>query len=166
MRKSASSAWAEPTRARSLIAARTVGAISLLVIGGIHYQQYRYALYSVIPTIGPLFIVNFLSATALGLFLLAPFKSRLGHPGELLDQFAALAGVGVAASGLAALLISEHTLLFGFMEHGYRFVIVLTIASEAMAIAMLTLFLVRARSHARTDKAAPRHERPGDPIAH
>ena len=92
MRKSALSPWAEPW---SLSAARTVGAISLLVVGGIHYQQYRYALYSVIPTIGPLFIVNFIAATVLGLFLLAPFKSRLGHLGELLDQFAALAGVGL-----------------------------------------------------------------------
>ena len=28
--------------------------------------------------------------------------------------------MGVAAGSLAALLISEHTRLFGFMEHGYR----------------------------------------------
>jgi hypothetical protein len=74
MRKSTLSAWLEPNQARSLIAARTVGAVALLVVGGIHYQQYRYALYSVIPTIGPLFIVNFIAATVLGLALLAPFK--------------------------------------------------------------------------------------------
>jgi hypothetical protein len=134
------------TRSRSLTATRTLSAVALLLIGGIHYQQYRYAFYSVIPTIGPLFIANFVAATALGLFLLAPVKSRLGHVGKLLDQLAALAGVGVAAGGLAALLISEHTPLFGFMEHGYRFVIVLTITSEALAIAMLTLFLIRSRT--------------------
>jgi hypothetical protein len=166
MSKSASSSRVEQNRSWSLIAARTIGAISLLVIGGIHYQQYRYALYSVIPTIGPLFIVNFITATALGLLLLAPLKSRLGRRGELLDQLAALAGVGVAASGLAALLISEHTLLFGFMEHGYRFVIVLTIASEAVAIATLTLFLIRARTHVGVGRPAPQRDRPGDPIAH
>jgi hypothetical protein len=74
MRKSTLSAWLEPNQARSLIAARTVGAVALLVVGGIHYQQYRYALYSVIPTIGLLFIVNFIAATVLGLALLAPFK--------------------------------------------------------------------------------------------
>jgi hypothetical protein len=157
MRKSQLSTWLKPNQARSLAAARIVGAVSLLVVGGIHYQQYRYALYSVIPTIGPLFIANFIAATVLGLFLLSPFKSRLGHLGELLDQVAALAGVGLAASGLAALLISEHTLLFGFMEHGYRFVIVLTIAAEAVAIATLTLFLVRARSQARSAGAGARH---------
>jgi hypothetical protein len=130
---------------------RRLGAITLLLIGGIHYQQYHYAFYSAIPTIGPLFLLNFIGATALGLFLLAPGRSRLGRLHTLLDQLAALAGIGLAASGLAALLISERTPLFGFMEHGYRFVIVLTIASEAVAIGLLTLFLgaARARAHER-----------------
>ena len=118
------------------------------MIGGIHYQQYHYAFYSAIPTIGLLFLLNFIGATALGLVLLAPGRSRLGRLRELLDQLAALAGIGLATSGLAALLVSEHMPLFGFMEHGYRFVIVLTITSEAVAIALLTLFLVRARSRA------------------
>jgi hypothetical protein len=130
-----------------LTASRTLGAIAVLVIGGVHYQQYRYAFYSVVPTIGPLFLANFVGATVLGLALLAPGKARLGRLGSLLERLAALAGVGLAASGLVALLVSEHTPLFGFMEHGYRFVIVLTITSEAVAIAMLTLFLVLARLH-------------------
>jgi hypothetical protein len=134
---------------RSLTATRWLGAIALLVVGGIHYQQYRYAFYSVVPTIGPLFLANFVGATALGLIILAPFKSRLGRLGQLLEPMAALAGLGLAASGLAALLISEQTPLFGLMEHGYRFVIVLTIASELATIALLTLFLVRARFHLR-----------------
>ncbi len=145
---------AERTRTHSLTAARTLAAIALLLIGGIHYQQYRYAFYSAVPTIGPLFLVNFIGATMLGLFLLAPGKSRLGPLGSLLEQLAALAGIGLAASGFAALLISEQTPLFGFMEHGYRFVIVLTITSEAVAIALLTLFLAGARSHSQGHGAA------------
>jgi hypothetical protein len=160
---------AERTHNRSLTATRILGAITLLLIGGIHYQQYRYAFYSSVPTIGPLFLANFIGATVLGLFLLAPGKTRLGRLGNVLEQLAALAGIGLAASGLAALLISEHTPLFGFMEHGYRFVIVLTITSEAVAIALLTLFLVRARSHAHGPGAALSQKRPaarptGDPI--
>jgi hypothetical protein len=150
---------ADRTRSRSLTAARTLGAIALLLVGGIHYQQYRYAFYSVVPTIGPLFLANFAGATALGLFLLAPGKSRLGRLGARLEQLAALAGVGIAASGLAALLISEHAPLFGFMEHGYRFVIVLTIGSEVAAIGLLTLFVVAARSHANRRRAALTHRR-------
>ena len=78
---------------------------------------------------------------------------------------AALAGIGVAAGGLAALLISERTPLFGFMENGYRFVIVLAIASDAVAIAMLMLFLIRARTGTGSPGAAPSRERSGVPPA-
>src|ERR1700733_9698177 len=137
---------ADRIRDPSLTVTRTLGAFALLAIGGIHYQQYHYAFYSSIPTIGPLFLLNFIAATALGLFLLVPVRSWLGRRRKLLDQVAALAGIGIGAGGLAALLISEHTLLFGFMEHGYRLVIVLTIASDAIAIATLMLFLIRTRT--------------------
>src|ERR1700677_3296196 len=151
---------AELTRNRSPTATRTLAAITLLLIGGIHYQQYHYAFYSAIPTIGPLFLLNFIGATALGLVLLAPGRSRLGRFRKLLDQLAALAGIGLGASGRAAALISEHITVYGFMEHGYRFVIVLTITSEAVAIALLTLFLVCARSRAHERGAAPTRKRP------
>jgi hypothetical protein len=137
-------------------ASRTLGALALLLIGGLHYQQYQYDFYSAIPTIGPLFLLNAISGTALGLYLLAPVRSRLGRRGKLLDQFAALSGIGVAAGGLAGLLISEHTPLFGFMEHGYRFVIVLAIAADAAAIVLLTVFLVRAQA---SSPAFPRRRR-------
>jgi hypothetical protein len=68
-------------------------------------------------------------------------------------------------------LISEQTLLFGFMEDGYRFVIVLTIASDAVAIATLMLFLIRTRTGPRTPTTASRPERSdmppaGEPINH
>ena len=152
---------ADQTRTRPLTGARTLGALALLVIGAVHYQQYRYAFYSSIPTIGALFLVNFLSATALGLFLLAPVRRWRGRAGDVLHEVGALAGIGVSAGGLIALLISEHTPLFGFMEHGYRFVIVLAIASDAAAITALTLFLIRARAGARRHAGA--HESPGRP---
>jgi predicted signal transduction protein with EAL and GGDEF domain len=150
---------AERTRNRFLTATRTLAGITLLLIGGIHYQQYRYAFYSAIPAIGPLFLLNFISGTALGLALLVPGKSRFGRLGNPLEQLTALAGIFLAASGLGALLISENTPLFGFMEHGYRFVIVLTISSEAVAIVLLTLFLVLARFRAHGRGAAPTQRR-------
>jgi hypothetical protein len=167
---------AEQTRSRPPAGARILGAFALLVIGAVHYQQYRYAFYSSIPTIGALFLVNFLAATSLGLLLLAPLRSWLGRAGGTLHDVAAVAGIGVAAGGLVALLVSEHTPLFGFMEHGYRFVIVLTIASDAAAIAALTLFLIRAHAGARRPDAAhpppcrppnreTRNQRPAAPAA-
>jgi hypothetical protein len=122
------------------IATRTLGALALLVVGGVHYQQYRYDFYSAIPTVGPLFLANFVAATALGLFLLSPLRAS-GRVGTTLDGVAALAGVGVAAGAFVGLLVSEHTPLFGFTEHGYRFAIVLALVSEAVVMAMLGLFL-------------------------
>jgi hypothetical protein len=154
---------AEQTRTWPPTIARVLGALALLAIGALHYQQYRYAFYSSIPTIGALFLANFLAATALGLLLLAPLRSWVGRPGKVLERLAALAGVGVAAGGLIALLISEHTPLFGFMEHGYRLVIVLAIAFDAAAIAALTLFLIGTRAGARRPGTAHEHEPPGRP---
>jgi hypothetical protein len=155
----------ESTHRRGLTVMRLLGALALLVIGGLHYQQYRYAFYSSIPTIGPLFIVNFVSATALGLLLLTPIRSRLVRRGRLLHQLAAVGGIGVAGGGLVALLISERTPLFGFMEHGYRFAIVLAIVSDAVAIMTLALFLLCARTgrHVSPTVRSPKNPRPVAP---
>ena len=136
-------------RIRALRVARTIGAIALLVVGGVHLEQYTAAHFSVIPTIGPLFLVNFIAATSLGLLLLIPIRRSARRGRLLFDSLAALAGIGVAAGALAALLISEHRSLFGFMEHGYRLEIVIAIASEAVAIVSLVVFLAVAdlRAH-------------------
>ena len=156
---------AERTRTSSITATRTLGAIALLVIGGVHYQQYHYDFYSAIPTIGPLFLLNFISGAVLGLFLIVPVRPTLRGRGRLLDQFAALAGIGVAAGGLTGLLISEQTPLFGFMEHGYRFVIVLAIAADAAAIVLLTLYLIAAGARVRLPFTARVNPRSGTPAA-
>ena len=55
---------AHPHRSWAL-AARYAGALALLAVGLVHLQQYL-KLYSEIPTIGPLFLLNFAGATALG----------------------------------------------------------------------------------------------------
>jgi len=52
----------------------------------------------------------------------------------------------VAGGALVALLVSEHTPLFGFTEHGYRFAIVFAIVCEAVAVVSLTSLLVINRS--------------------
>jgi hypothetical protein len=127
-----------------LTVTRTLGGLALLVVGGVHFQQYRYEFYSSIPTIGPLFLVTFVVATTLGLFLLVPIRRSSGRLRALVDEVAALSGAGLATGAFVGLLISEHTPLFGFMEHGYRFAIVLALVSEAVASALLTLFVVRA----------------------
>ena len=48
------------------LAARVLGALSLLAVGAVHLQQY-FELYYDIPTIGKLFVLNFVGATIVGL---------------------------------------------------------------------------------------------------
>ena len=89
---------AERTHNRSLTAMRTLGAITLLLIGGIRYQQYRYAFYSSVPTIGPLFLAELHRRDGAGPSpLLASGKTRLGRLGNVLHRLVAFAGIGLAA---------------------------------------------------------------------
>jgi hypothetical protein len=140
-------------RAMALPAARAAGAVALLVTGGVHYEQYTVAHFSVIPTIGSLFLLNFIAASVLGLILLLPIRRTAGRARLLSDAAAAMAGIGVAAGALTALMISEQTPLFGFTEQGYRLEIVIAIVAEAVAIASLGFALVCLRGRIRAVRA-------------
>src|SRR3954462_8937767 len=100
------------------MAVRVLGALALIGSGVVHIQQF-FSLYSTIPTIGTLFVLNFAGATAIGLGLLAPVERLLGRWGRAALSLLLLGGVGLAATAFVFLLISEHTPLFGFMEPGY-----------------------------------------------
>ena len=101
------------------LAARVLGALAVFAVGAIHLHEYD-TLYSAIPTIGTLFVLNFAGATAIGLGLLLPLGAIFGpRRGGALTALLALAGVGLAATAFAFLTISEQTPLFGFMEPGY-----------------------------------------------
>src|ERR1700750_203827 len=135
---------------------RLLAAISLLAVGGVHIQQYFGADYRVIPTIGPLFLLNFVGGTVLGLYFLIPISRQAGRVRLLVDAVAALAGWFLAAGALVGLLVSEHTTLFGFIEHGYRFAIVFAIVSEAVAMIALAILIVDSRVGA-SRRHGPRH---------
>src|SRR5579864_3264292 len=102
------------------ISVRVLAALLLIFVGLDHYYEYSVDDYKVLPTIGTLFLLNFISATAIGLILLAPLDRILGRFGKIVLPLAALSGFGIAATSLIALLVSEHTPLFGFMESNYR----------------------------------------------
>jgi hypothetical protein len=126
---------------RARLAARALGAILLLFVGADHYYEYSVDHYSVVPTIGTLFLLNFISATAVGLLLLAPLDRVFHRFGGAVLQIAAISGLGIAATSLAALLVSEQTKLFGFMEQNYRPAILVALASEAAAAVCFVLLL-------------------------
>ena len=121
--------------------ARYLGAISVLLVGVVHAQQYYDAYFSVVPTIGTLFLLSFVGAGAVGTTLFAPLR-RFGRAGEAILALAALAGIGIALGTLVSLLISEYTPLFGFMESGYRLAVVLTLLFDVMTTAFLGLFVL------------------------
>jgi hypothetical protein len=123
------------------VAARVLGALSLLSVGAVHLQQY-FDLYSDIPTIGTLFVLNFVGATIVGLGLLAPVERLLGRFGNAAVALLALVGIAQAATAFVFLYISERTPLFGFQEPGYDPTAILTSrVSEVATVVFLGVFL-------------------------
>jgi len=123
-------------------AARYLGALALLAVGIDHIEQYYVDFYRAIPTIGTLFVLNFISALVVGLALLTPLRWIPPRVRDRLLTLLAISGIGIAAGTLAGLLVSENGGLFGFMEVGYRGAIVLSIAFDVATVALLVAFLV------------------------
>jgi hypothetical protein len=122
--------------------ARYLGAVSILVVGAIHAQQYYDAYFSYVPTIGTLFLLSFIGAAIVGVVLLAPVRKLGRRLGDLILALAALGAIGIAVGTLVSLLVSEYTPLFGFMESGYRLAIVLTLLFDGLTTAFLGFFLL------------------------
>ncbi|MGZ6671045.1 MAG: hypothetical protein ACXVFM_01700 [Solirubrobacteraceae bacterium] len=107
-----------------------------------HLQQYL-ELYSAVPTIGTLFVLNFAGATVIGLALLAPIERVGGRLGGGAVALLAAGSVVLAVAAFVFLLISEHHPLFGFMEPGYDpAAITAARVAEVAAVALLGAFLV------------------------
>lgn len=124
------------------LAARAVGALAVLATGAVHLQQFL-RLYSEIPTIGTLFVLNFAGATLIGVVLLAPVEHVSARYGTALVGVLSLAGIAVAAGAFVFLHISERTPLFGFMEPGYDpAAIAAAQAAEITAVVALCASLV------------------------
>jgi hypothetical protein len=122
--------------------ARYLGAVSILVVGAIHAQQYYDDYFRVVPTIGTLFLLSFIGAGVVGAVLFAPVRRIGERPGDLILSVAALGAIGIALGTFASLLISEYTPLFGFMESGYRLAIVLTLIFDVLTTVFLGVFLL------------------------
>jgi hypothetical protein len=140
-RSAGSARRARGGRPRLWLAARVLGALSLLAVGAVHLQQY-FELYSSIPTIGTLFLLNFVGATLVGVGLLAPLERLLGGLRGATLALLALAGIVQAATACVFLFISERTPLFGFMEPGYDPGAILTARiAEAATVVFLGAFM-------------------------
>ena len=129
---------------------RWLGALALLSVGIDHLYEYYGRDYQAIPTIGTLFVLNFVSALLVAVGLVAPLRRVAGRlTARLVDLFA-LSGIGIACGTLAGLLISEERPLFGFREFGYRSEVVISIGLDVATVVLLATFLaLRMRSHSR-----------------
>src|SRR5262249_31391886 len=108
----------------------------------VHAQQYYDAYFSAVPKIGTLFMLNVIGAGAAGLVLLAPVGLLRARLADSILVLAALTGIAVSVGSLVALVASEYTPVFGFMESGYRLAIVLSLLFEGIATILLAAFLV------------------------
>ena len=121
--------------------ARYLGAVSILLVGAVHAEQYYEDYFSVVPVIGTLFLLSFTGAAAVATVLFLPVR-RLGRrAGDLILSLAAVGAIGIALGTLVSLLISEYRPLFGFMESGYRLAIVLTLLFDVLTTVFLGVFL-------------------------
>ena len=122
--------------------ARYLGAVSILLVGAVHAQQYYDAYFSFVPTIGTLFLLSFIGAGVVGIALFAPVRLLGQQVGDTILALAALGAISIALGTLVSLLVSEYTPLFGFMESGYRLAVVLTLLFDVLTTAFLGFFLL------------------------
>jgi hypothetical protein len=121
---------------------RALGAAATLLVGAVHLQQY-VALYSSVPTIGPLFVLNFAGATVIGVGLLAPVERLARRFGGAAVALLAAGGILLAATSFVFLAVAERTTLFGFMEPGYDpTAISAARVSEIAAVVLLGAFVL------------------------
>lgn len=121
------------TADRTSTALRLLGAALVLVVGGVHLQQY-YELLRFVPTVGTMFLANAVGAVVVAGLLLTRYR-----------VLGALAGIGLALGSIGALAASRYVGLFGYTEPTLRDPVALSLAAEVAAALVLGAYLVRQR---------------------
>jgi len=136
-------------RSRNTVAqlALHAGALSLLVVGADHLDEYALNNFSTVPTIGTLFLLNFIAATIVGAGLLLPWQRMTKRFADPVEMLFALSGIGIAAGSLIGLWISETSGLFGFTDYGFRATIVVAMVAELSTLVALSVYLSLGQWH-------------------
>jgi hypothetical protein len=109
-------------------AVRLAAAALLLVIAGVHFQQYVQFM-SHVPTVGVLFLLNAAGGAGMAVAL-------LGRD-ERIRGLSAVGGIGLAVGSLVCLVISLASSFAGFHEPSLRLPIVIAIVAELIALPAL-----------------------------
>ena len=96
--------------------ALVLGAAGVLATGADHLYEYWANQFSTVATIGTLFLLNFISATLVGLALLLTLRRLVPRHARSLRALLAVGGIGIGAASLLGLWISEASSLFGFTD--------------------------------------------------
>jgi len=107
---------------------RYAAIVAVLLVGGIHLQQYDSILKDV-PTIGTLFILNAAGAAGIALAIAGLRGRALALP--------ALGGIALAGGAIVSVLIARYSAIFDYSEPTYRAAVVLSLAFEVGAVAIL-----------------------------
>ena len=113
---------------------RRIGALLMVVVGGVHFQQY-VDFMSEVPTVGVLFLLNAAGGAGLVFALLSSDRviGALAMSGSLALAIGSLVSIGVALGGS----------FFGYQEPTLRLPIVIAIVSEVLLIGVLIAPLIR-----------------------
>jgi hypothetical protein len=138
----------------------------LILAGGyVHFCLYRRG-YRFIPKIGVSFLLQSASSAILaGALLVRGGRIRLGRRSMALAQLTRLSAIGLSVGTLAALAVA-HTPggLFKFREIGLRPApqTLIAIVVESLAVLLLAVAIVLARTTARNQTVAAAIESPSD----
>lgn len=121
------------------------GALGVLATGADHLEEYSANHFSTVPTIGTLFLLNFIGSLVIAAGLLVPLRGMAPRSVRLVRMSSALAGISLAAFSLIGLWISETSSLFGFTDSGTRPAILAAIAAEVFTVVFLSAYLALSR---------------------
>ncbi len=123
---------------------RQIAALLVLVIAGVHFQQY-VDFMSEVPTVGVLFLLNAAGGAALLLAMLSGDRpiALLAMLGSLGLALGSLVSIGIALHGRFLGIVLDGS-FFGYQEPTLRLPIVIAVVAEVLLIFVLALPLVRA----------------------
>ncbi|CAN5494349.1 hypothetical protein BH10ACT11_BH10ACT11_00550 [soil metagenome] len=128
------SAVATHTRSTAGDALRFLGVASILVVGGVHLQQYK-SFISDVPTIGTLFLLNAIGAAGIALGITA-LRGKLA-------AMAAASGVGLSLGALGSIVIAMNGTIFGYAEPSFRPGVTIAVIAEIVSVVVLSALAMR-----------------------
>lgn len=123
------------TRSAGGNALRYLGVASILVVGGIHLQQYKSVPISQVPTIGTLFILNAIGAAGVALAITA-LRGKLA-------ALASLGGIGISVGALVSIVIAMNGTIFGYSEPSFRPGVTIAVVAEVLSVIVLSALALR-----------------------